>query len=389
MDLRETLEVAIDKLQILVDNDTEEAKFQEWFSINPIVFDVLGYKQHIGHPELLYEGKKYIPDFMAQTLAGEWEIIELKTADANILKDTDRRHAFFAESEKNLSQCREYSLVFYDTACRERFDAEYETTCHKTPSVKLIIGRREGLNRPLVSELLSGRVPRISIVTYDDVIDQLKARHEILRGIVEKPNGIYILYSITPIKSESVEDLYVADICQHGGKSRVRLFTSGRKLVMQTDDATGIMVSRMKCRLPDLYSTSIYEMEVSPSQYETGITLLIDGEVIFETTVRNTDFDFSDKLDMVLGSDQNGDAHSSMMVGGGTVATNIPSETDKAVLREYFANIRDEHGKRHVWELIGHKFLHNEGHLTLGSRKAHSTNLIQEVEEFRPILRYL
>lgn len=389
MDLRSILEKAIDNLQEIIDLDSEESKFQEWFSQNPIVFTVLGYKNQIEHPKLVYEGETYIPDFMAQTITDEWEIIELKTADASILKDTERRHAFFSETEKNLSQCREYSLLFYDTTCRNKFNEDYNTTCHKTPMIRLIIGRNGGLDKLLVNELLAGRVPRINILTYDDILNHLKVRHKSLdSGFVENPSGIYIVFAACPIETNEDEKMYVADICQHQGKSRIRLYILGGNIVMQTEDATGLTVSKAKCKVPYLYAHNTYEVEVQPFRYETEISLSIGGDKIAETTVRNTDFDFSGPLDTVIGSDQKGEAKSSMMMGAFMLIPAIPDIGEKAILREYLKTFVDEEGKKYLLEYVGHKYMYNQGNLTLSSHLEHSTNMIQETEAHRPILRY-
>lgn len=387
--MRQQIEQAITNLQTLLDADSTESQFQAWFSQHPVAFDVLGYKNPIEHPELSYENNRYIPDFMAQTLNSEWEIIELKTADASILKDTDRRHAFFALMESNLSQCREYSLIFYDTACRNKFNNDYKTICHKSPAVKLVIGRSCAEDRLLVNELLSGRSPRITVITYDDVINHLKARYEILCGSVINPSGIYILLVATQIKTDSKDEMYIVDVCQRSSKSRIRLFISESNLIMQTDDATGLTVSRMLNQLSNIYSINAYEVEILPLRYETIITLSLGGMLVFETKVRNTDFDFSGEIDMVFGSDQTGSEKSSMTTGGTVIIKGVVSQDDKIILRTYLENFVDENEKRYLHEYIGHKYLHNQGHQILGNNKVYSSNMIQEIDEFKPILRYL
>lgn len=389
MELKQRIELAIDNLQVLLDSEANESDFQNWFSQHSIAFDVLGYKNSIEHPSLFYEDKKYIPDFMAQTISDEWEIIELKTADASILKDADRRHAFFAATESNLSQCREYSLIFYDTACRAKFNEIYQTNCHKSPAVKLVIGRNDGTDKLLVNELLSGRSPRISIITYDDVINHLKARYETLKGIVDRPLGIYIVFTAIQIETSSTEDMYILDICKSGAKSRVEIYTSGKNIMMQTHDANGMVVSKMLSRFQDLNLLNAYEIVISPMQYETSIGLLINGELVLETMVRNTEFDFSGRLDIVFGSNQSGTAFSSMKTGGKIIIQGMPEPDERVVLRQFLESMQDEAGRRYMHEYVGHKFMHNQGHQALGSRMVHTTNMIQEIDAHKPTLRYL
>ncbi|NWG86401.1 MAG: DUF4263 domain-containing protein [Hydrogenophilaceae bacterium] len=148
MDEKLQIEKALGELSQIIDDNHAEHELQSWFENNPVVFVALGYSRFIAHPRLSLSGSEFIPDFMAQNAIGLWEIFEIKTADANILKNTERRHAFFSSTESNLSQCREYSRAFFDAACRSKFNNDYDTTCHKTPDVTMVVGRNDPTQNP-------------------------------------------------------------------------------------------------------------------------------------------------------------------------------------------------------------------------------------------------
>ena len=111
---RQALEEAISQIEVLMANEsTNEDGCQQWFEVNPVVFEVLGYQKVLAHPKLTEAGiEKYIPDFLAQRIDGLWEILEIKRPDTQVLKDTKRRTSFYSAMETYLSQCREYSQYF-------------------------------------------------------------------------------------------------------------------------------------------------------------------------------------------------------------------------------------------------------------------------------------
>lgn len=389
MELKRRLEIAIESLKLLLSRESAEKDFQTWFSQHPVAFEVLGYKRTIEHPSLFYEGKRFIPDFMALTIGEEWEVIELKTADEVFIKNVERRTSFYSEVETYLSQCREYSESFRDTASRSGFNETYGANCSKTPAVKLIVGRSVGLDKNLVNELLSGRIPRVSILTYDDVFNHLQTRLYALRGYVDNPSGIYVALLAMQLSTDLFEDRYILDICKRNGKSRVQIYTHAKFIVMLTSDAHGVVASRMMSHVADLSMLNAFEIVIIPEKDETSIALQLNGELILETVVRSTDFDFKGELNFVFGSNQQGSALSSMRTGGIIIIQGMPSAEERHILRQYLETMQDESGRRYMHEYVGHKFLHNQGHQTLGSLMPYTTNMIQEIEAFKPVVRLI
>src|SRR5690554_5334494 len=102
---RHHVERAIESLDVLLQcADAPESAFQEWFESNPVAFYVLGFQDHIPHPRIeAPSGDIYIPDFIARRPNSSWEFIELKTSATDILRNKDRREAFYASFEGYLS----------------------------------------------------------------------------------------------------------------------------------------------------------------------------------------------------------------------------------------------------------------------------------------------
>src|SRR5258705_9104911 len=102
---RQSIEVAISQLESLMANDrATEGDFQKWFESNPVIFEVLNYPKVLPHPRLTESGiDKYIPDFLAQGVDSLWKILEIKRPDTEILKDAQRRAAFYSAMETYLS----------------------------------------------------------------------------------------------------------------------------------------------------------------------------------------------------------------------------------------------------------------------------------------------
>lgn len=132
-----------------------------------------------------------------------------------------------------------------------------------------------------------------------------------------------------------------------------------------------------------------FEIVIIPEKDETSIALQLNGELILETVVRSTDFDFKGELNFVFGSNQQGSALSSMRTGGIIIIQGMPSAEERHILRQYLETMQDESGRRYMHEYVGHKFLHNQGHQTLGSLMPYTTNMIQEIEAFKPVVRLI
>jgi hypothetical protein len=393
MDSKQLIENALGELYIIIDGNHSEQDLQDWFERNPIVFDVLGYKRTITHPRLMYEEEEYIFDFMAQNILDLWEIIEIKKADANILKDTERRHAFFSTTEKNLSQCREYNELFRDSACRKKFNTDYKTNCHKTPDITMIVGRNDGYDKLLTHELLNGRSPKIKLITYDDISNILNSFVENAFGQTqEEVSGLFITCTATLLPSNTDEAKHIFDINTRNTNNRVQLFIYEERIHVIATDSNGetvIMKSTVNTYKMILKKHLEFCLQIENHTKHSSIELFIDGVLVCESRTRDLNFDFTGDHDVVIGSDQHGRTQSSMLIGGNIILSKIPLLHEKWMLRKCLENLKDENGKFYVHEYIGNKFMHNCGHKILGSRMAYRNDLIQEGTARKPILRYV
>jgi hypothetical protein len=393
MDLKQKIENALSELYQIIDEDHSEHDLQKWFEKHPIALETLGYVEKIIHPSLVYDGEEYIPDFMVQNQQGLWEIIEIKTADANILKNTKRRHAFYSSMDSHLSQCREYTRSFIDTTCRNKFNNDYKTNCHKTPDITIIIGRNDGYDKFLAHELLSNICTTVKLVTYDDIANILISRVEEVSGQTRTDSsGLFSICAVTILPTNTDETQYILDICKRDTKNRVQLFISENRIHVIATDDNGETVNIRSTE--EVYRRILgvhleFCVQIENHDNNSSIEVLIDGELICESRTRGIYFDFSGELDMVIGSDQNGHEPSLMLMGGNITLQATPALYEKWTLRNFLFNIKDEQGNLYVHEYIGQKFMHNCGHRIHGNTMAYTSDLIQEEDAKKPILRYL
>src|SRR3990172_8343536 len=132
---RAVVESAITDLdELLLADSNYESVFQAWFERHPVVFVSLGFSQFVPHPRILLpSGNELIPDFFAQRANGSWEVFEIKTPQAQVLRDLERRTTFYATFEQYVSQCHEYSESFDEQSTRTAVEAAYGAHIQKSP----------------------------------------------------------------------------------------------------------------------------------------------------------------------------------------------------------------------------------------------------------------
>lgn len=192
---RRLIEEAIGILDsLLTAQSASEADFQAFFEAHPIVFQVLGFQRQVAHPTIkTANGAMYIPDFIARRPNGSWEIIELKTASAELLRDRDRRESFYASFESYLSQCHEYSEALDDVSTRSEFEKQYGIDLiQKRPSSIIVAGSSESLDVSRLLRLCSRRSPPVSVYTYDDIRSALVAYRTFNFGKYDTAEGITV-----------------------------------------------------------------------------------------------------------------------------------------------------------------------------------------------------
>ena len=114
------LEQAINRLaRLLRDGESDEAKYQEYFERNPVVFEALGYSAAYPKPQLpLPDGEHLEPDFLVKRPDGLYEVFELKTPQERLVHGKKHRDKLYARVEEYISQVENYSEYFDDSEHR-------------------------------------------------------------------------------------------------------------------------------------------------------------------------------------------------------------------------------------------------------------------------------
>lgn len=393
MNFKPLVEKALGELTLIIDTQENENTFQKWFEDNEIIFQCMGYTKVIPHPQIDSDAMQdgtYIPDFMALNSSGIWEIIEIKPAKALIMKETERRHSLRSTTDSYMNQCAEYSELFRDRGYRDKFNNRYGVECHKTPEVTLIMGRDTGLNKKQLAEILSRRgSPHISIKTFDDIRKQIYQLIDTTHNLpLENALGICVLFSAILLCGEGQN--FVIDLCKKDAKSRIQMYVRDNRIHVEVTDRSGNTFTSCTSEVDFrnvLGKYASFAIQISNNPEYSSIELLIENNLILETRQRSLEFDFTDQLDHVIGSDQTGNHLSNMLFGGLLILQVIPPLEDRWILRNFLASNKNEQGETHLLEFIGHKYLHTPSHPILGGKTPFSRSIIQEDESKKPILR--
>lgn len=379
---RRRVEEAIEALDsLLAVPSTSEAQFQELFEAHPIVFHTLGFQSQIAHPVIrTAEGTTYIPDFIARRPNGSWEIVELKTASAEILRDKERREAFYASFESYLAQCHEYSEALDDASARAEFEVRYGIDLiQKRPSSIVIAGSSESLDVNRLLRLCSRRSPPIAIYTFDDIRSALLSyrtfnfsKYDSAQGITV--HGILQIHRPEPASSRS----YILDIGVERDRNRVSIFVDEKSFLrIEALDSNGNRHAA-RAQLPlgeqffDVNRRFLFEVGVSD---EFGfISIQIDGHYCADIRVQDFPFDVSHEY--VIGSDWEAKEPSSFSIVEMGVLNRALSFEEKIQIRDHCANTTNRfqsgilslnwsafyagHPGRIVFQ--GHKWMHTAKH---------------------------
>lgn len=349
------MERAIESLDVLLQctNITESA-FQEWFESNPVAFYVLGFQDHIPHPRIeAPSGDIYIPDFMARRPNSSWEFIELKTSATEILRNKDRREAFYASFEGYLSQCHEYSEALDDASARRKFEEQYGIALiQKRPSSILIAGSGELLDVGRLLRLCSRRTPPITVYTYDDLRSALLSYRTFNFGEYDSANGICVhsvIYVHKPSGAPSVN--HILDIGVQEDRDRVSIYIDEQGVVcLRVFDSDGVEHKAHSSRpLEDHF----YDMphwflfEVGVSDRFGFISIQIDGR--YYADIRINEFPFDVSHEYVIGSDWEAKAPSWISFVELAVLNRALSFEEKVKMRKHSVSA----GKNFSAELMG------------------------------------
>ena len=368
---RQEIEDAISSLQeFLLNEDSEEEKFQQWFENNPIAFTALWYKRFIPHPKFKLEREEsLIPDFLVQRLDNIWEIFELKLPKTKILKDKKTRQTFYAPMSEYIQQCIDYSNYFKDSSHRKEFNKSEDVDLRYEPNSVLVVGRNEGLERDKVFEHLKDRGNRVSVVTYDDIITQLEfykaqclEKYEDLKGF-----SIHLVMLLSKIHSEDKNQLVMVGASCEKNCISIYLNNEG-SLCFEVIDSTGTSYISKVRQSNETFSYNqimycTFELGISDDYSITSIE--INGKYYSLNTIDRLEFDFNiPTLPIVLGSSDMNNTSSYLELFEHIIWSKTFNLSDRIIVRQdvfdHFSKI--EFSSRTSTLFVGKRFLHSNAH---------------------------
>ncbi len=380
---RERVEVAIQSLDaLLASYSTSEDDFQKWCESHPVIFIALGYIHHIPHPRIYAaNGNLYIPDFLVQRSNGSWEIFELKTPSANIIRDKDRRETFYASFAEYVSQCHEYSEAFDDATTRTRLEQEHSINFnHKRPSSIIVAGSSDGLDTERLFRLCSRNIPAITVFTYNDIKAALVSFRTFNFGDYDSAQGLSVhsvLYLHKPEHPPFVN--YILDIGAMEHQDRISIYIDDRGYLKinvwdsNGDQHTAQATNPFSCSDYDVLRWLIFEVGVSEGF--GFISIQIDGD--YSTDIRIQAFPFSISYEWIIGSDWKTDQPSWFSFVELAVIDRVLTFDEKIRLRQHTINAGKEFppeimnynwsayytaGFEFCIKFKGHKYLNTAGH---------------------------
>ncbi|MBD2362296.1 DUF4263 domain-containing protein [Anabaena minutissima FACHB-250] len=253
--------------ELLVDQEKSEAKYQNFFESNPVVFKTLGFDtfqpyekssgKHI--PFDSERGFRPEPDFLCANLEScTLTIFELKTPFVSpfIVERTDgNRRKFNATAESYISQATEYA-----DSIRERPEArnvvKSDLSIPEISSYKIILiyGLAQDNNMADVSRLLENRTTQTSFLCYDSLLNKLIDKYLITYRKTENRIGGSVVYHLIFDKEQLFPRSFIAD---HGfpQKNRLSVFIENGYIVYQCIDKE---YKVHFCKAPIIYEKPVY-----------------------------------------------------------------------------------------------------------------------------------
>jgi hypothetical protein len=163
------MEESLQKLQALVERDTPEAAFQEWFNHNTWIFG----KQYVSRVPRSTIGLESKADLIYVSVDGFADLLELKKSvlSSTLLLHDPSHKSFYPSSDlsKALAQAMHYIQVIED----HRLQLEKLSNIPVLrPTVTIIMGRSHNWNDPTRQHLriLNSSLVNIKVLTYDHLL---------------------------------------------------------------------------------------------------------------------------------------------------------------------------------------------------------------------------
>ena len=366
---RKLVESAITDLdELLLADSNYESVFQAWFERHPVVFVSLGFSKFIPHPHILLpSGNELIPDFFAQRANGSWEVFEIKTPQARLLRDIKNRSTFYALFESYVSQCHEYSESLDEQSTRSAFNETYGVQVQKRPQSIIVAGRNEGLDSEIRFALCARRTPSVEVYTYDDVLRALENYRTFNFGAYDKAQGFGFCGIFALHRPTRQSTNHIFDVGVYPDRDRIAIsVTADHFLKLTVWDSSG-RVHEAKSNNPlgvsDYDIPTLFVFEAGIGDGFGFLSIQLDGK--YHAEVRTSSFALNLSHEYVLGSDWSGKASSWFSMFRCTTFSGPPSLEIKLVYRqcaievsrEVQAGIESKH-----FLFVENKFMYTKGH---------------------------
>jgi hypothetical protein len=178
---------AIEEFEDLINfRRATEADFQRFFERSPSF--ILTDEHKRAHPHIVLQsdsrsGRKLIPDFVLEPADrnGLADLLDIKLPTAQVLVLKRSRPRYSAAVMEACAQLREYSAFFEDSQNITAVQNKYGLKAYR-PRLFIIMGRKQNVD-PLIARRVSDDLPpRITIRTYDDLLQRMQSRLERLKG---------------------------------------------------------------------------------------------------------------------------------------------------------------------------------------------------------------
>jgi hypothetical protein len=368
---REELELALTQLINLLNDDTKkESDFQAWFENNPVIFRALGYKYHISHPTLIDDQVHHIPDFMVQRLDDLWEILELKRPDTKVLKDNQKRRAFYSALEEYYSQCREYAEFFREGRNRTQFNQQYDASIQADVPAILVAGRSKDVDVKEIYRILFDRGLKVQYQTYDDMKNRLEFYRAQLFAKYENNSGVSI-HLVVALKQRKNEHNHLLDVGLSKDKDRISIFINERdELCFRVINSFGesFLNKVRQGKRGFQYEQLLYLVfELGIGADYSFLSIEINGIHVIDVRIPNLELNISFETQFILGSDVNGKAKtymrmSEILVYARTLTFEERLRTRNWIFDKYLQYFLLKGLFPEAVLFSGNQFLHAEGH---------------------------
>lgn len=176
-----SLNEAIIQLEFLINKNSKEQEFQDFFESNPDFLRSLGDYSEI-YPHVVLKNPKggsLIPDFFLKRINSDLcDICDIKRPISDIIRYQNNRVRFRDALMEGIAQLKTYRDYFENPLNRDKVVNDKGLLVFH-PKVILIIGKRSSYNSDIDRIRLESDLPRyVNIKTYDDILNRMKFWHK-------------------------------------------------------------------------------------------------------------------------------------------------------------------------------------------------------------------